>query len=460
MEMVRRILALMMSLCLLTAGFMPVWGMSVADQRFKVVGYCSELFDDPVETLPLDRLTHVIYAFLIPGDDGTLIGIEKPEKLKALVKAAHARGVKVFVAVGGWSYQNVPLQGNFEKMAGSITTRKLFVRNTLQFLKDYNLDGLDLDWEFPTQPGPYEALVRELKSALAPEGLALSAALNGAWSETGAPTASAMVTDRCLTYFDFVNVMSYDADPTGPGHSPLWFAETSIRYWAARGVPREKIILGVPFYGAPGWVQYRHLIRDNPDNAWRDRAEIVVGNWGKTSVYYNGVATIQEKTRLALLNAGGIMIFDVHEDTADHTSLTAAIDEVVRAYAQSSRGLAEAVAVTVNGRPMAFSAADGAGVPFVDGQGRVMVPLRRCAEAIGAAVTYDAESRKITMIGNDRVITCQIGERSLLVNGEAVLMDTEAKILEGRTYVPVRYIYEAFGHQVTWRGSTRTVAVE
>ncbi len=456
----KKALTCLMIFCLLLSGGAPVFAEPDPQDSFKVVGYCSELFNDPVEAIQYDKLTDVIYAFLIPGSDGSLIGIEKPEKLKALVAAAHAKGTKVSIAVGGWSYQNVPLQGNFEKVAGDAKTRKIFAKNIVDFLKAYDLDGLDLDWEFPTKPEPYEALVRELKTALTAEGFTLSAALNGAWSDTGAPLTSSFVTDTCLTYFDTINVMAYDADPTGPGHSPLWFTDTSIRYWAARGVPREKIIIGVPFYGAPGWVQYRDLVRDNKDNAYRDKAEIVVGSWGKIPVYYNGIATIQEKARLALLKAGGVMIFDINEDTMDGSSLITAIDETVTSYARTPEALARTAHLVVSGTPLVFQEDSAEGEPYVDEQNRVMVPLRKCLEAIGATVEYDGKTQVITAKWNGILLNCSIGQRELTVNGALIPMDTEAKISEGRTYVPVRFIYEAFGKKVAWHDNSRTVIVE
>lgn len=460
MMSVKKIMAGFMCVCLLLSGALPIFAEQGGPEPFKVVGYCSELFNDPVEVIQYDKLTHVIYAFLIPGNDGRLIGIEKPEKLKALVAAAHAKNVKVSIAVGGWSYKNVPLQGNFEKMAANPVTRQLFVKNTVQFLKDYDLDGLDLDWEFPTEAGNYEALVSELRQALSAKGMLLSAALNGAWSDTGAPLTSSFVTDTCLTYFDFINIMAYDADPTGPGHSPLWFAESSIQYWAKRGVPREKIIIGVPFYGAPGWVQYRDLVKDNPANAYQDHAEIVVGSWGKTLVYYNGIPTIQGKTRLALLKAGGVMIFDINEDTMDGTSLISAIHDVVLVAGDSSDAADQSTKLVVSGIPLTFKSDLRDGVPYIDGQNRFMVPLRKCLEGIGATVGYDSDSQVIAAAGNGISLTCRIGQKELTVNGTSVQMDTTAQIREGRTYVPVRFIYEAFGKTVVWNSSLRTVIVE
>lgn len=456
----KKIITIFAALAVLWTAALPIYAESLDTPSFRVVGYCSEMFKDPVDAIQYDKLTNVIYAFLIPRADGSLIGIEKPEKLKALVAAAHAKGVKVSIAVGGWSYKDVPLQGNFEKMASDPKTRKLFVKNTVRFLKDNRLDGLDIDWEFPLETGPYEALVCELKEALNAEGMLLSAALNGAWSETGAPITSSFVTEKALACFDFINIMAYDADPTGPGHSPLWFADTSIRYWTLRGVPREKIIIGVPFYGAPGWVQYRSLIADNPENAYRDRAEITVGSWGRIPVYYNGIATIQEKTRLALLKAGGVMIFDINEDTFDNTSLISAIDDTVKAYGGKPSHLEASASVVVSGKPLLFSRNSAEGVPYVDAQNRVMVPLRKCLEHIGATVRYDEKTRQISAAANGVELSCTVGQPELAVNGTAVKMDTAASVKEGRTYVPVRFIYEAFGKTVAWHDNSRTVIVE
>lgn len=63
------------------------------------------MFDDPLENLQTDKLTHVIYAFLIPQKDGSLIELEKPEKLRDIVVKSRNDGAKVFIAVGGWSYE-------------------------------------------------------------------------------------------------------------------------------------------------------------------------------------------------------------------------------------------------------------------------------------------------------------------------------------------------------------------
>lgn len=280
------------------------------ENEFKVVGYYSgSLFDEPVEKLPTDKLTHVIYAFLIPNADGSLKPLDKPEQLAAVVKQAHRDGAKVYIALGGWSYDNQPLAPTFEKVAADDALRRALVQNVAAFVADNDLDGAELDWEHPNAQtiGDYEKLAVELAAALQAEGKALTGTVNGAWSATEGPEVSMVMTERCLNCFEFINVMGYDMNDAD--HSPLWFAATSIDYWLGRGVEPAKIVLGMPLYARPSWLQYRDLVALDPDYAYTDYAATQ-----PLASHYNGLNTLREKTLLALDKAGGVMLFDINED--------------------------------------------------------------------------------------------------------------------------------------------------
>ena len=183
---------------------------------------------------------------------------------------------------------------------------------------------MELDWEYPTQNSAsyYEALIVELSKELEKDNKHLTAALNGAWSSTEGPEVSNYVSDACLDAFEFINVMSYDMN--NDQHSPFWFANTSIDYWLTRGVSPEKIVLGMPLYARPTFMQYRHLVEKDKSFAYNDYAVID----GVTS-YYNGLPTLCKKTILAAYKAGGVMLFDVNEDTNDNTSIVSMIDYVI-----------------------------------------------------------------------------------------------------------------------------------
>jgi chitinase len=117
---------------------------------------------------------------------------------------------------------------------------------------------------------------------------------------------------------DFMNIMAYDGD--GQNHSPYEYALQALDYWEGRGLPKEKMVLGVPFYGRPSEATYRELVANDPQAAQSDSSSYLGG-----MVYYNGIPTIQAKTNLALQRGSGIMIWELSQDTTDDTSLLNAI---------------------------------------------------------------------------------------------------------------------------------------
>jgi chitinase len=124
-------------------------------------------------------------------------------------------------------------------------------------------------------------------------------------------------------YFDFVNVMSYDAigpswGSPGSEHSPYEAAARDLALWRARGVPKERLVLGVPYYGygfgsyRPNWT-YRDLIETFGRAA---EATDVVGTAcaGCSYITFNTPSTIGRKARLAAEEAAGVMVWEVSQD--------------------------------------------------------------------------------------------------------------------------------------------------
>ena len=95
--------------------------------------------------------------------------------------------------------------------------------------------------------------------------------------------------------------------------------------------------------------------------------------------------------------------------------------------------------------------------PFIDANGRTMVPVRLISEGLGASVAWDAKSRLITITKSTTVIKLTIGSKQITTNGQASTMDTAAVIASGSTYVPVRFIAEALNLTAGWDGPTGTV---
>lgn len=263
------------------------------------------------ETIPYERLTHINYAFLIPNEDGTFATLPNGWKLKKIVADAHEAGVEVMISVGGWGWEK-----EFEVMAADPASRTVFVENLVAFVEEYNLDGVDMDWEYPL-PGEsaenFLLLSQELRAAFPDKELTTAVVSYGATGEGMLP--------ETFPLYDTINVMTYD----GSGHGSMQQFNDGLAYWQDRGVPPEKLIMGVPFYSRPGLVPYRKLVEGNPEAAQVDAFE-----FGGTEETYNGLPTIQEKTRLSMENAGGIMFWTLEQDAFDDLSLLKAIDEVVQ----------------------------------------------------------------------------------------------------------------------------------
>ncbi|MDO4539656.1 MAG: glycosyl hydrolase family 18 protein [Syntrophomonadaceae bacterium] len=464
---------LLMAALLAVAPGAETMAAPVTADEFKVVGYYSgSLFDEPVEKLPTDKLTHVIYAFLIPNADGSVKPLDKPEQLAAVTEQAHRDGAKVYIALGGWSYDGQPLAPVFEQVAADEGLRGALVRNVTAFVTDNGLDGAELDWEHPHAQtiGDYEKLATELSAALKAEGKALTGTVNGAWSATEGPEVSKVMTERCLDSFEFINVMGYDMNDAD--HSPLWFGETSIDYWLARGVAPEKIVLGMPLYARPSWLQYRDLVGLDAAYAYSDYAATQ-----PLASHYNGLNTLRAKTLLALDKAGGVMLFDINEDVDPRDEalarysvvnmIAAAIadyrpgptpDDGAAAHEAADAADPAAVRLYIDGREVAFSATDGLGAPFIDAvAGRTMMPVRVCLNAIGCEVEWQSEAQTVLARKGDFAVAIPIGAYELRVNGTPRAIDAAAVIREGRTYLPLRSVFEAFGYAVDWDEATRTV---
>lgn len=154
-------------------------------------------------------------------------------------------------------------------MASEPESRARFVQSVVDFLKKYNFDGLDLDWEYPAARGGYSydkqnfvKLLRELKQAFEPYNFLLTAAVSaGKWFMDPAYDIP-----QISKYLDLINVMAYDyhggwETKTGM-NAPLFHSAKhdskdemllnvnwSVNYWLQQGAPREKIMLGVGSYG-------------------------------------------------------------------------------------------------------------------------------------------------------------------------------------------------------------------
>ena len=451
------VIALLIILLSAPVSFADITGTTKADP-FKVIGYyLGEWFHVPVEKLQADKLTHVIYGFIVPRADGSCKPFEKPEELKKLIEKCRGAGTQIYISVGGDTDRDgIRLEPIFEKIAADDALRATFIDNVMDIVELYGFDGVELDWESPkpSTGADFEKMVVDFSARLKPLGKGFSSAQPGTGSTDGLNVWSALeaVSDVALSHFDFINVMCYElGSVSDPNHSPMWFSNSSIIYWNnVRNVPIENVILGMPLYAKPSWLQYHELVAIDRENAYRDFAPTT-----PALSYYNGLNTLREKTMLAMRKAGGVMLFDVNEDTYDETSAISMIHETLRTMdGLSNQEIDEYIWIVVNNQPVPFLKNDGMGFPFIDVNNRTLVPARKILETIGADVTYESGDKGLVVSVNASLnetnLTIYINRDTYTVNGETITMDTKAIIKDGRTYLPVRPLLEAFGFEVSY----------
>jgi len=282
---------------------MPTTTETPVPEPFRIVAYAT---DGIIESLiPYEKLTHINYSFLTPRADGTFNTINNGWKLKQIVENAHKHNVKVLISVGGWGWDK-----EFETVAADPSLRSVFVQNLKSFVDEYRLDGADVDWEYPDagqSAQNFLSLMQELRLAM-PDKLFTTAVV--AYGENGTG-----ILPETFDLFDFVNVMTYD----GPDHGSMEQFERGLVFWNERGLPNEKIVMGLPFYGDPNFAYFK-IVQEDPSAAQSDTID-----YFGTTYHYNGIPTVKAKTKIAMEKAGGIMFWTLNYDAQGELSLVDAI---------------------------------------------------------------------------------------------------------------------------------------
>jgi chitinase len=227
------------------------------------------------------KLTRINYAFANLQNGVIVEGFGHDAENFAALNALKSDnpGLTILVSIGGWTWS-----GNFSDMALTRKSRSLFIESALKFVQKYSLDGLDIDWEYPGMSGNnnrfrpedkqnYTLLLKELRKRFDREEKRLGRHLVTSIA-TGASSDFLELTEiaEVQRYVDTINLMSYDYyvpswDKTTGHHAPLFTnpadpkkisADRSVREYENAGVPANKIVLGIPFYGK-SWANVSSL---------------------------------------------------------------------------------------------------------------------------------------------------------------------------------------------------------
>jgi chitinase len=310
------------------------------------------------------KLTRANYAFANIKDGRMVTGFASDAANFAFLAGLRKQnpGFTVLVSVGGWLWST-----NFSDVSLTEESRGVFIQSVTDFLARYDLDGLDIDWEYPGMVGsghPFRAvdkenftlLLKELRKQFDKEEkkrgrrLYLTIAA-GSSDEYLAHTEM----EKVQLYVDTVNLMAYDyvepgSDPLTGNHAPLYTdpadarnysADASVKAFEQAGVPAGKILLGVPFYGhvwgevpekdhglmqpgkaVPGAYAPYHAITDSMLNAgyvryWDQAASVpfLYNSEKHIFVSYEDPESLADKCRYVLTHKlGGVMFWDYAGD--------------------------------------------------------------------------------------------------------------------------------------------------
>ena len=264
---------IMVSIVVVSALMFSFCGKSADSQDNVVIGYVfAENNLIKPEQIEAEKLTHINYAFADIENDTIKMGYEKDEENFKLLNSLKERNpdLKILISVGGWTWSD-----DFSDMALTEKSRKKFVKSAVEFVRKYNLDGIDLDWEYPGLPGignkhrpedkkNFNLLLKELREELdkyekIDNKEYLSTIAAGAFDKY----IEATDMGEAAKYLDFVNLMTYDfygatVDSIASHHTCLYdhpkapknrSTHHAVEIFHEAGVPKNKIVIGAAFFG-------------------------------------------------------------------------------------------------------------------------------------------------------------------------------------------------------------------
>ena len=334
-----------------------------------------------LSSVPVQKLTHLIYSLAVPTIQGDCemshpdIDIPNLRSLK-LLKAQNPRLV-VLLSVGGWSGSRY-----FCDVAATPSARRHFSASCLKIVEKYGLDGIDIDWEYPVTGGKQTdhkrksdkknlvLLLRQVRTDL--DALQHGRPTLLTVASTGYRNhLSDLSVKEMAEVLDWFNLMGYDFNEMQPKrtshHSSLFawptfptlnadaikFAnsDAAVQWYLDHGVPPEKIVLGLPFYGQiwanvpaehhglfepyegrlgeDGTLSYREIAeRYLPaySRYWDDQAKVpwLYNQRTKVAISYEDQQSIAAKAKYVVQKKlGGIMFWDLGQDDSKSTLLDA-----------------------------------------------------------------------------------------------------------------------------------------
>lgn len=328
MKRFKTIVAILMGLCLLNScGNAPKHPSSTNEKV--VIAYVTSWSD----VMPNPQLvTHINYAFGHVNETFNGVRVANEERLKQIMTLKDQRpDLKILVSIGGWG------SGRFSEMAADEQNRLSFAQDCQRIVKEFGLDGIDIDWEYPTSSAAnissspddtenFTLLMRDIRQAIGKDKLLTLASVS---------SAQYINFRAILNDIDFVNIMSYDMANAPRHHSSLYRASISghltcddaVKAHINAGIPVERLVMGMPFYGRGGKLLSNRDFRDIDFNGeyieqWNDTAKVpyLINKEGTMVLGYENVRSLSIKCEYILekgLLGGMYWEYAADNDNAD-----------------------------------------------------------------------------------------------------------------------------------------------
>ncbi|MBN2677237.1 MAG: glycoside hydrolase family 18 protein [Anaerolineaceae bacterium] len=261
------------------------------DGNMLIIGYIPEY-----RSLDLswgNCLTDIIYFSLEPKTNGELdMSRFYPANFEVVEEIKRKYGTRIHVSLGGYGRSD-----NFGVVVTDSQKRGLFIDLLIKFAADHDLDGIDFDWEFPETQREIDGYI-EVLQRIKDQGLIVSVALYPSEDLNIIPY---LVADR-------IQIMSYNR---GVRHSTYQQAIQDLDFFISLGAPKEKLILGIPFYGRQVNSPYHYFTYAEIAAQYQPAADVDE----VADIYFNGMQTVMEKTCYTLENGyGGVMVWELGQD--------------------------------------------------------------------------------------------------------------------------------------------------
>ncbi|MFF2154688.1 glycosyl hydrolase family 18 protein [Paenibacillus chitinolyticus] len=280
-----------------------------------------------VNTVPANKLTHIFYAFADVANNG-VSGGDTSQIAQLVTLKQKNPDLKVLISVGGWGRSD-----GFTSAASTDANRTAFANSALQYIRANKLDGIDLDWEYPTTADKqnYTLFLKKLREVLDAGSAADGRTGNKKYEITAAMGASeygvqGIDLGGVHPYFTFINIMTYDMQVGANTHhtnlytsslNSSYSVDNAVKLYKGRGVPSEKIVIGGAFYshGAGDYtydeLKASYINKNGWTRQWDDVAKAPYLTKGSSMLSYDDAESLTQKVNyLKSNNLGGIMFWE------------------------------------------------------------------------------------------------------------------------------------------------------